>query len=98
VAIMTERGWANSDASALVQQAHNVREVAKRRASRDEAPGHLIRGAIIGGIGAVVTLVTLGAAMSSEGGGTYIVAWGALAVGFFELAYGLWLYFEGRAN
>jgi hypothetical protein len=48
--------------------------------------GLITSGAWILGIGVVVTLVTM---MAATGGGSYVVAWGAIAVGIARIARGL---------
>ena len=54
---------------------------------RDKYIKHIALGALFAIGGAVVTLATYS---SAEGGGTYIIAWGAMGVGALQFLYGLY--------
>ena len=58
--------------------------VARRRALRQ-----VITGSILFVVGLLITIVTLGHAESSAGGGTYFVAWGPMIVGIIAVVRGL---------
>jgi len=58
--------------------------VARRRGMRQ-----VITGSVLFAVGLLITIVTLGHAESSAGGGTYFVAWGPIIVGIIAVVRGL---------
>jgi len=80
--VLRAQGFDPATASAIVQQADgmkNERQVAGRR--------HMIVGGIVCAVGITVTAATYSAA--SEGGGNYVVAWGAIVFGAIQFFRGL---------
>jgi hypothetical protein len=80
--VLRAQGFDPATASAIVQQADgmkNERRVAGRR--------HMIVGGIVCAVGITVTAVTYSAA--SDGGGNYVVAWGAIVFGAIQFFRGL---------
>jgi hypothetical protein len=80
--VLRAQGFDAAAASAIVARADgvkNARRVAGRR--------HMIMGGVICAIGVVVTVVTYTAA--ENGGGTYVVAWGAIVFGAIRFFRGL---------
>ena len=76
--VLRGQGFDAADASAIVDRAErlkNERRVAGRR--------HMIVGAIICGLGIGLTVFTYVSAQS--GGGSYVIWWGAIAVGAFRI-------------
>ena len=58
-----------------------------RAARRARARGQLMLGALLLGVGIVVTAATYGSA--SESGGTYLIAYGPMIVGVIKIVRGL---------
>jgi hypothetical protein len=58
--------------------------VARRRGRRQ-----VITGSVVFAVGLLITIITLGHAQSSAGGGTYIVAWGPMIFGIIAVIRGL---------
>jgi hypothetical protein len=81
-ALLVEKGLDQSSAATVVSQLTEIRSKAIREASNKD----MLYGALwcIGGI--VVTVATLSAA---SGGGTYVVAWGAILFGGIQFFRGL---------
>ena len=76
--VLRAQGFDAATASAIVQRADglkNERKVAGRR--------HMIMGAVVCAVGIVITAVTYSMAEES-GGGTYVVAWGAIVFGAIQ--------------
>jgi hypothetical protein len=94
------KGLDREPASLIVQKlvSERLREGAQRSAAdaetnrwaaqarSDEARSNMVSGAVICVIGILITVVTYSAA---KGGGTYVVAWGAIAFGAIRLFKGL---------
>lgn len=97
---LVKRGWPKEDAGAFVQkvaralaeyrQAPEARQMLASRYAR-----HMLYGALWAIGGTVVTVWTYTAAAS---GGTYVVAWGAIAFGIFDFFRGLfgWLRYQSQ--
>ena len=79
---LVERGLKPGDARTIVNQMQE----AKNKAYRDEATKQMAIGAIICIIGIAVTWGTYSAA---AGGGTYVVAWGAIVFGGWRFLRGM---------
>lgn len=95
IAALVGEGWPEGVAEQLVDQTQlALKEYTQSPEVKAERAGkyvkHILFGALWAGGGAVVTLATYSAA---EGGGTYIIAWGAIGFGALEFLYGLfgWL-------
>lgn len=58
-----------------------------RRERRSQASGQIAFGAILVAVGIIVTIVTYGSA--SQGGGTYIIAYGPIIFGVIRMVRGL---------
>ncbi len=71
------------DAERLVSQVYDLRKRARKNAGLRD----MLIGAVICIIGTVITVATLSAARS--GGGTYVVAYGAILFGAFQFLRGL---------
>ena len=75
-----------------------ARARAPRQSKFNPHRGAAIRDIIGGGLfffgGTAVTVFTYEDAMSRHGGGTYIVTWGAILFGGFQLVRGLILFFK----
>jgi hypothetical protein len=83
------KGLDRGPASAIVQRAvsdRNHQTFARDRASSGDAGGNIALGAVICVVGILVTVVTYSAA---SGGGTYVVAWGAIVFGAIRIFKGL---------
>jgi hypothetical protein len=81
--VLRAQGFDAATASAIVERADaakNERRVAGRR--------HMILGGVICAIGIVVTIATYTAA-ENAGGGSYVVAWGAIVFGAIRFVRGL---------
>lgn len=79
---LVERGLPRDAAKQVVNRLSQARTQAHSNASFNR----MARGGIIFLIGAAVTLATYSAA---QGGGTYVVAWGAILFGGFDFLAGL---------
>lgn len=78
---LVEQGLSEDAAKTIVKQVTD--EIAKAR--RKEASKDLALGGVICGIGLFVTIVSL---FNASGGGTYVVAYGAIIVGAVKLIKG----------
>jgi len=87
---LTEKGLDRETAQAVVGNLNAVAAEAGSEANKQTGLKHMGMGALWGIGGAVVTAVTYSAA--SEGGGTYMVAWGAMVIGGLEFLYGVFKY------
>jgi hypothetical protein len=80
--VLRAQGFDAATASGIVQRADglkNERKVAGRR--------HMIMGIVVCAVGVVITAATYSMAEES-GGGTYVVAWGAIAFGAIQAVRG----------
>jgi hypothetical protein len=80
--VLRAQGFDAASASSIVQSANRVKD--ERRAAGRR---HMVTGGVICAIGIVVTVVTYSAA--AEGGGSYVVAWGAIIFGGIRFFRGL---------
>ncbi|GEM_PF-4368911 len=76
------------EAEKFVSQIYGVR----RSARRSSALKSIGVGVVIAIIGIVITAATYAAAASNPGGGSYVVAWGAVIFGGFQAIRGIFAY------
>ena len=77
------------DQEAAIAVVKNLRKI-RSKAFRNAAAKNMAIGAVVCLIGAVVTSVSYSAASESPTGGSYVVAWGAVAFGALQFLRGLY--------
>jgi len=80
--VLRTQGFDAAAASAIVEQANRTKDE-RRVAGRK----HMIMGAVVCAIGITVTVASYSSA--EEGGGSYVVAWGAIVFGAIQFFRGL---------
>jgi len=105
VAGLVKKGWEATAAQAYVQQSQAQleqyrRSPAYRREMAAKNSRLMVAGLVWAGIGTVVTIGTFLSAASKPGGGTYIVAWGAILFGLVDFVRGFcgWLKYSGATT
>jgi hypothetical protein len=84
---LVERGVPEDAARTIVSRLRSARN----EAYRNEAYKQMAIGAVVAIIGIVVTFGTYSAAANSSGGGSYVVAWGAIVFGGWRFIRGMML-------
>ncbi len=84
---LESRGLTRNDTHTVFERLSMVRNEAQTKANRSAAAQTMMMGAVICIIGLVVTIATYSAA--SKGGGTYIVAFGAILGGGYRFFKGM---------
>jgi hypothetical protein len=87
---LVERGVNRDEVRSVIGQIRQSQQ-SNENEFRGEAFKQMAIGAVIAIIGIIVTFVTYSIAASSSGGGSYVVAWGAIAFGGWRFFRGLML-------
>lgn len=80
---LRQQGASQEVADEIIRVVGNARREAKRKQGKEE----MKRGFWVVGVGLLITVITYGIAAGS-GGGTYILAWGAILVGALYILQG----------
>lgn len=85
-----------SDEAALERRNRVRPQPGNSRSDSQEGFGSMVLGAVLLVIGLVITIGSYSAASSGSGGGTYVVTYGLIIVGFLRLATGFFTWISNR--
>ncbi len=84
---LVEKGIERNTAMVVVRKLTSARASTEKSNDRDKGFSDMMIGGLIAGVGIVITAITYSAA--SEGGGRYVIAWGAIIFGAIRFFRGL---------